>query len=133
MFTLAPSAEGIPVFAMEIGPTGEYRQRLVGGVTAQIGSQINGMRTVGQKFEVGAVGAVHQKGDSEPMGGRRQRGDIRRVPQIVRRGDIHRRGRTGQGPENTFQLYVGHVAPAQGERGFLRPQPDNLRVQQSRR
>ena len=114
---------------MEIRPARQHRQGLVGGVAAEVGSQIHGVPGVAQEAQIGPVGVVHQQQGPPGVAELRQGLQLRQEAQIVRAAEIHRLG-PGllQGRRQGLRRGLG------GEIGALRQrQPADLQIQQSRR
>ena len=94
--TAHPFRCGINVAAhMEVGGAGEPGQHLVGGVTAVVRPQLNGVAAVGEKRQMCAVGVVHQQACVVLLTKCGKSGDVCGASQIVRRGEIDAR-RTAQ-------------------------------------
>lgn len=108
----------------------DHRQRLMGGVAAQVCSQIHGMPGGGQEFQIRPVGIVHRQQHPSPAAHRRQRRHIRQLPQIVRAGEIHRRHRLPAASQLPLQLLWGH-GPAVIGFSRRRTEPAHRHVQQS--
>ena len=107
-----------------------HRQRLMGGVAAQICPQIHGMPGGGQEFQIRPVGIVHRQQYPGPAAHRRQRRHVRQLPQIVRAGEIHRRHRLPAASQLPLQLLRGH-GPAVIGFSLRRTEPAHRHVQQS--
>ena len=85
---------------MQICAAGDHRQGLVGGIAAQIRSQIQRMQGLFQKMQVRAVGVVHQQQRIMPVTDlckalhSRQGPDVLHSAQIIRAGDVDPKGGT---------------------------------------
>ena len=77
---------------MEVGPAGEHRQCLVGGIAAQGGAEVHGVAALGQKFQVGPVGVIHQQRDTAALAHRADGIQVQLVPQVIRAGQVQGEG-----------------------------------------
>ena len=122
------------VFAdVQIRAAGEDRQGLVGGVAADVRTQVQRMDSRGQKMQIGAVGVVNCQYGIVAVADLRQRGNIRHAAQIVRAGEIDGGRRLVQLRQRFLQTLRRCRTAAEGLTVPLRPEPDHLKVQQRRR
>ena len=80
---------------MQIGASGQHRQRFMGGIAAHCGTEIHRMQRLLQEVKIGAVGIVHKKGKPETRADICKAPDIRQISEIIRRGDENSIGKPG--------------------------------------
>ena len=85
-----------------------------------------------QKPQIGAVGVVHRQQRTVFPAHLCHSRNIRHIAQIVRAGKIDRRRRRRQLRQRPLQCVRRYRAAAE-RRAALRPQPDDLKIQQGRR
>ena len=117
---------------MQVRAAGQHRQRLVRRITAQVRAQIQRVAGWLQKPQIGAVGVVHRQQRIVFPAHLCQSGNVRHAAQIVRAGEIDRRRRRRQGRQRPLQCVRRYRAAAE-RCAPLRPQPDDLKIQQGRR
>ena len=117
---------------MQVRAAGQHRQRLVRRIAAQSCTQIQRVAGWLQKPQIGAVGVIHRQQCAVLPAHLRQSGNIRHAAQIVRTGEIDRRRRRRQLRQRPLQCVRRHGTAAE-RCALLRPQPDDLKIQQGRR
>ena len=85
-----------------------------------------------QKPQIGAVGVIHRQKRTVFPAHLCHSGNVRHAAQIVRAGKIDRRRRRRQGRQRPLQCVRRYRAAAE-RCAPLRPQPDDLKIQQCRR
>ena len=117
---------------MQVRAAGQHRQRLVCRIAAQVCAQIQRVTGWFQKPQIGAVGVVHRQQRTMFPAHLCQSGNVRHAAQIVRTGEIDRRRRCRQLRQRPLQCVRRYRAVAE-RCTLLRPQPDDLKIQQGRR
>ena len=117
---------------MQVRASGQHRQRLVCRIAAQVCAKIQRVTGWFQKPQIGAVGVVHRQQRTMFPAHLCQSGNVRHAAQIVRAGEIDRRRRCRHLRQCPLQCVRRYRAAAE-RRAALRPQPDDLKIQQGRR
>ena len=116
---------------VQIGAARQHRQRLVSRITADIGTQVDGVQRGGEELQIRAVSIVHRQQYAVLVAYLCQCSDIRTAAQIVGAGEIYGgRQRCGVG-KIVLQLLRRQIA---GEIAaiFGRVEPVHLQIQQCR-
>ena len=112
---------------MQIRPSGQDRQSLVGRITAEIRAAVQRMLRPLQELQIRPVGVVHEQQRAAAVAELCQTAQLRAVPEIIRAGHIDGRRCARFFGEHCLQLFAADSRPQQL---VSRPQPRHVKVQQ---